>query len=75
MVPDVRPGFGNDPTNGFENFVLDGTLIDLIQTVGAPTNHHEMVQLPNGNFLLMIGFEIRPPTAPFSSSAKPELRS
>ena len=26
--------------------------IDLIQTVGVPTNHHDLVQLPNGNFLL-----------------------
>ncbi len=55
------PGFGNDPTNGFENFELDGTLIDLIQTVGAPTNHHEMVQLPNGNFLLTAMLVLPPP--------------
>jgi hypothetical protein len=46
------PGFGNDPTNGYENFELDGTLIDLIQTVNVVTNHHDLVQLPNGNFLL-----------------------
>jgi hypothetical protein len=46
------PGFGLDPANGYENFRLDGTPIDLIQTVGVPTNHHDLVQLPNGNFLL-----------------------
>ena len=47
------PGFGNDPANGYENFPLAGTPVDLIQTVnGKVTNHHDLVQLPNGNFLL-----------------------
>ena len=38
-----------------------GTPVDLIQTVGAPTNHHELVQLPNGNFLLTAMLYLPPP--------------
>ena len=55
------PGFGTDPANGYENFALAGTLVDLIQTVGVVTNHHELVQLPSGNFLLT---SISPPSHP-----------
>ena len=58
------PGFGFDPTNGYENFELDGTPIDLIQTVGVVTNHHELVQMPNGNFLLTSMLTTVPPTLP-----------
>jgi hypothetical protein len=58
------PGFGFDPTNGYENFELDGTPIDLIQTVGIVTNHHELVQMPNGNFLLTSMLTTPPPTLP-----------
>ncbi|HEX4982048.1 MAG TPA: aryl-sulfate sulfotransferase, partial [Ilumatobacteraceae bacterium] len=63
------PGFGNDPTNGFEHFELDGTSRGLIQTIGVvgalvPTNHHELVQLPNGNFLLTAMLRQPPPADP-----------
>jgi uncharacterized protein YndB with AHSA1/START domain len=31
---------------------LDGTLVRTLRTAGSPTDHHDMEQLPNGNFLL-----------------------
>ena len=58
------PGFGSDPANGYENFPLAGTPVDLIQTVGVVTNHHELVQLPSGNFLLTSMLTAVPPALP-----------
>ena len=41
------PGFGNDPTNGYEKFPLAGTPVDLIRTVnGKITNHHDLSSCP-----------------------------
>ncbi|MEX2626520.1 MAG: aryl-sulfate sulfotransferase [Ilumatobacteraceae bacterium] len=55
--------FGIDPGNSFERFALDGTML-LGPSVEAPlaTNHHELHELPNGNFLLTaLPFEDAPP--------------
>jgi Arylsulfotransferase (ASST) len=44
---------GIDPADGYERFTLDGTPTGIpLRTNGFPTNHHDMVPLPNGNFLV-----------------------
>jgi Arylsulfotransferase (ASST) len=46
---------GNNPDDGYERFTLGGTPIGIPLEVGnpLPTNHHDMVPLSNGNFLVM----------------------
>lgn len=55
--------FGIDPEITFERFELDGTPLPA-PSIGAPyaTNHHELTELANGNFLLTaIPSETAPP--------------
>lgn len=44
--------FGMRDEGAWEVHRLDGTLVRTLRTVGSPTDHHDMQQLPNGNFLL-----------------------
>jgi Arylsulfotransferase (ASST) len=44
--------FGGDDT-AYEIRSLDGTLLRTLVTVNAPTDHHDLLALPNGNYLLM----------------------
>ena len=57
--------FGINPDRTFERFTLDGTMLLGPATDGFPTNHHELLELPNGNFLLTaLPFEDAPPNTP-----------
>jgi hypothetical protein len=51
-VPVLGPGFGTDPTRGYEIRALDGSLVREVKTVGPPTDHHDLIRLPNGNHAL-----------------------
>lgn len=44
--------FGMRDEGAWEFHRLDGTLVRTLRTVDSPTDHHDMEQLPNGNFLL-----------------------
>jgi hypothetical protein len=45
---------GIDAADGYERFTLDGTQTGLLETTDPlPTNHHDLVPLANGNFLVM----------------------
>ena len=44
--------FGSTPGGVFEIHSLDGTLVRSISTVGGPTDHHDIVELPYGNVVL-----------------------
>ena len=44
--------FGQDDT-AYEIHELDGTLARTLVTVGADTDHHDLQELSNGNYLLM----------------------
>ncbi|MEO5723905.1 MAG: aryl-sulfate sulfotransferase [Ilumatobacteraceae bacterium] len=45
--------FGSDPAGVWEVHRLDGTLVRTIKTVGGATDHHDFLQLPNGNVVLI----------------------
>ena len=45
--------FGTDPTGGYEEHALDGTLVHEWATNGTPTDQHDMYPLPNGDVLLI----------------------
>ncbi|MEO5842124.1 MAG: arylsulfotransferase family protein [Acidimicrobiales bacterium] len=51
-VPVLGQGFGVDPTRGYEIHQLDGTLVKSVLAVGPPTDQHDIIALPNGNFAL-----------------------
>ena len=44
--------FGSTPTGAFEIHRLDGSLVRAISTVSGPTDHHDIVELPNGDVVL-----------------------
>lgn len=43
--------FGLDDAGSYEIRDLDGTLVRNVKTNTGPTDHHDLVRLPNGNFL------------------------
>ena len=51
-VPVLGQGFGVDPTRGYVIHNLDGSLVREVKTVGPPTDQHDLVALPNGNYAL-----------------------
>ena len=51
-VPVLGPAFGVDPTHGYEIHEFNGTLTARCKTVGPPTDQHDMIALPNGNYAL-----------------------
>jgi hypothetical protein len=56
---------GVDPARMYERFELDGSPNATYETVGSPTDHHELLELPGGD-VLMITFAIRPASGPIS---------
>ena len=44
--------FGSTPGGAFEIHRLDGSLVRAISTVSGPTDHHDIVELPNGDVVL-----------------------
>ena len=57
-VPVLGQGFGVDPTRGYEIHELNGALVRSVLTVGPPTDQHDMIALPNGNFALFAYEEV-----------------
>ncbi len=47
------PGFGTDPNLGYVVSRLDGTFVRRWKAVGVPTDYHDIVELPNGNRILI----------------------
>jgi hypothetical protein len=45
--------FGSDPNLGYELHGLDGTLKRVVQTVGSPTDGHDLQEVGNGNLLVL----------------------
>ncbi len=63
--------WGNDPAASIDRFALDGTPLDTYQTrpssadpVLRLTDQHDIVQMPNGN-ILMISYPVRIAPVPF----------
>ena len=46
-------GYGVDPAAEYEIRRLDGTLVRMLRTVGAPTDFHDIQRLANGNYLIL----------------------
>ena len=44
--------FGTNPAGAYDELTLDGSVVKTWKTVGQPTDHHELLPLPNGNMLL-----------------------
>ncbi len=57
-TPLLGASFGTNPTGAYEERSLDGSLVRTWATVGTPTDHHEMLPLPNGN-KLMVSYPVR----------------
>ena len=59
--PVLGPAFGIDPARGYEIHQLSGALTAEVKTVGAglPTDQHDFVALPNGNYALF-SYELIP---------------
>ncbi|MCH7788420.1 MAG: aryl-sulfate sulfotransferase [Acidobacteria bacterium] len=53
-----NPAYGTDPNRGWEIHGLNGSLKRVVKTVGSATDHHEMIQLANGNDLA-ISYKLR----------------
>ena len=45
--------FNANPALKYQVRRLDGTLVRTLQTVGVPTDFHDLQELPNGNYLLV----------------------
>ncbi|MCA1691585.1 MAG: aryl-sulfate sulfotransferase [Actinobacteria bacterium] len=45
--------FGTNPTSGYEVRGLDGSFRRTAATVGTATDHHDLQEIGNGNYLLM----------------------
>ena len=45
-------GDGSTPNGGVEIHALDGTLLRSIKSVGSFTDHHDFLELPNGNIVV-----------------------
>jgi hypothetical protein len=57
---------GLEPGVGYERFELDGEHIADYLTVGSPTDHHELLEVPDGSGdVIMITFETRQPSGMF----------
>jgi len=44
--------FGVNPREAWEEHALDGRTLRILQTEGSPTDMHDLVMLPGGNYLL-----------------------
>ena len=52
-TPPLGPAFGLTPGRGYRITALDGTLVDELNTVATPTDHHDLIALPNGGHALI----------------------
>ncbi len=52
-MPLVRTVFNIDPSLGFNERTLDGTLVRTVKAVGSPTDIHDLVLMPNGDYLVV----------------------
>jgi hypothetical protein len=50
MIP-TGGAFGLSASGSYEIRDLDGTLVRNVKTTLGPTDHHDLIRLPNGNFL------------------------
>jgi arylsulfotransferase ASST/YHYH protein len=62
--------FGASPDGAYEEHSLDGRQLRTLQTVGSPTDFHDMRFLGNGN-ALMLSYKIRETTADLSPYGGP----
>ena len=46
-------GYGADPRQAYRLIRLDGSLITELRTVGAPTDHHDVIETKDGNYLIL----------------------
>lgn len=53
ISPLLGPAFGTDPSRGFTIYDLDTLQAESVLAIGVPTDHHEILLLPNGNRLLL----------------------
>ncbi len=49
----ILSSFNANPALKYQVRRLDGTLVRTLQTVGVPTDFHDLQELPNGNYLLV----------------------
>ena len=47
------PGYGLAPNPGYGIRSLDASSVQRITAVGSPTDHHELLPLPDGNWMLL----------------------
>jgi hypothetical protein len=52
-TPLLGEGFGTTPGGGVEVHALDGTLLRTVRSVGSDTDHHDVTELPNGDFIVV----------------------
>ena len=48
-----RRSYASDPRSRYQQRRLDGQLVREIKAVGVPVDFHDLVRLPNGNFLIL----------------------
>ncbi|MGE0867900.1 MAG: arylsulfotransferase family protein [Kofleriaceae bacterium] len=53
FAPSLGAGFGTDPAGKYQIHDLASGTVELVGTVGAPTDVHELIQLPTGNRMLL----------------------
>jgi hypothetical protein len=58
-MPLVRTVFNIDPSIGYNERKLDGTQVRTVKAVGSPTDIHDMVLMPNGDYLV-VSYRQRP---------------
>ena len=52
-TPLLGAAYGVHPTHGYEVHTLDGSLVDTVASVDSPSDHHELLELANGNWLIV----------------------
>ena len=52
-TPLLGTAYGVDPANGYRIVDLSGALVKQVRTVGSPTDHHDLAELPNGGHALV----------------------
>ncbi len=50
-MPFVRTVFNIDDSLGYNERTIDGTIVRTVQTSGSPTDYHDLLLLPSGNYL------------------------
>jgi hypothetical protein len=52
-MPFVRTVFNTDNTLGYNERKLDGTAVRTVKAAGNPTDYHDLLLLPDGNYLVV----------------------